>query len=693
MKKILFTLFIIFVSVGWAQQSALPFGMTNDGPLPCKTEAYMQSLHQKHPDIPSEGAFETWLEQKMTEANRSPQSSRSVLTIPIIFHVIHAGGAVGSGYNLSQAQVNSQIDVLNEDFRRMMGTPGYNMDSVGADVEVEFCPALLDPSGNPLGEPGINRIDATNKGWGASPYDIPDIEMLIKPNTIWNPNWYYNVWVLNTNFTGGYTQFPVAGIVPGVGLQFGETANTDGSVIWGQNCGRVGNIASGTSGRSMTHHAGHFLGLIHTWGHAESCSRDDYCSDTPLQGFYSSNTCDTTQVSCGSIDMVRNYMSAASDACQNIFTTCQKNRIRTVLQYAPRRASLLTSPVCALPTAAPVADFIIDTIKCDGTYQFQDVSQNSPFQWFWSFGDGTTSNSRNPVHTFSQSGTYTVRLIANNMLGSHSISRQLVVAMSPSGTLQTPPNLLVCTNQEILLNAAIADPQAVYRWKSSPFLSDTTVSDPVFFSTKPISQHTLIVFVTDSTGCTSTDTMHIETEAITPLDAGKDTTIQPGASIMLIPNRFGNSFSNWNWKPFYGFLSSNLLISPIVQPTQTVTYTLSATDTRGCPSTDSLTVTVFGTHPLPIAESLSTHWGQISPPFPNPASEEVHFSAHFSKIEVLSINLYDLQGRQVEQFFRGKISQGPFTFVWRRNQSISAGLYFVKWEIGDSRWTQKLQLR
>jgi PKD repeat protein len=688
----LFTLLFSLFSAD-AQNTAIPFGMSKKGVFSCGTTTYMQSLHQKYPQLPDEAAFEAWLQQKMAIDARLGNSSRNVLTIPVIFHVIHSGEAIGIRYNLPQIQLNSQIEVLNEDFRRMMATPGYNTDSVGADVEIEFCLALLDPAGNPLSEPGIHRIDATNRGWGATPYDSPVIENSIKPTTIWNPNWYYNVWVMNTNFTGGYTQFPAAGIVPGVGLQFGETANTDGSVLSGRYVGRVGNLAPGTSGRGLTHHAGHFLGLIHTWGHSESCSNDDYCEDTPLQETFSTATCDTAKTSCGSVDMVRNYMSAASDACQNIFTQCQKNRMRTVLRYAPRRSSLLTSPVCTIPTAAPIADFIIDTIRCNGTYEFKDVSQNAPFQWFWSFGDGTSSNSQNPVHTFSQAGTYTIRLIANNMLGSHAISRQLVVEMSPSATLQLSPMVSVCANKEILLNASIADPQASYRWKSSPFLSDTTIPNPVFYSTRSLSFHRLIAFATDSTGCTTRDTILIETKEITPIDAGNDTTIQPGTSITLRPNRFGHTFSNWNWSPFFGFLSSNLIINPTVQPNQTVTYRLTAADNQGCPSMDSVKIIVWGTNPLSIDGSLNLTWGEIYPPFPNPASRELHFSANLKQENLLSLSLIDLQGRQLEQLFHDKVSPGSFSISWQRKEMFPAGLYFVRWRVGNNHWVQKIQLR
>jgi len=49
--------------------------------------------------------------------------------------------------------------------------------------------------------------------------------------------------------------------------------------------------------------------------------------------------------------------------------------------------------------------------------QFTDVSTNQPTSWTWNFGDGTTSNEQNPMHTYTESGTYTITLEACNALG------------------------------------------------------------------------------------------------------------------------------------------------------------------------------------------------------------------------------------------------------------------------------------
>ena len=115
-----------------------------------------------------------------------------VVSLPIIVHIVHNGEPVGTGANLSQAQVQAQIEVLNEDFRRKPGTPGFNTSPIGADVEIEFCLSPVDENGNTMTEPGIDRFNGNRADWSRD-----QIENQLKPTTIWNPNLFYNIWTLN----------------------------------------------------------------------------------------------------------------------------------------------------------------------------------------------------------------------------------------------------------------------------------------------------------------------------------------------------------------------------------------------------------------------------------------------------------------------------------------------------------------
>ncbi|MES2622301.1 MAG: M43 family zinc metalloprotease, partial [Bacteroidota bacterium] len=307
--------------------------------------------------------FENWLQAKIATYKVSPQYNsrgRAVITIPVIVHVIHNGDVVGSGENISAAQVNSEFDVLNEDFRKALGTLGYNTNAVGADCEIEFCPAVVDPNGNILSEPGIDRQNEGQATW-----DQSSIDATLKPATIWNPDRYCNIWTVNfgTSSILGYAQFPSSSGLQGLN---GGSANTDGVVVRYNAFGRTGTVtAPYNKGRTTTHELGHWLGLRHIWGD-QNCG-NDYCGDTPTSE-EANYGCPTGQNTCpdAGIDMIENYMDYTNDACMNIFTLNQKDRMMTVMANSPRRASLLSSNVCSIPFTFSYTGRVVDAATSQG---------------------------------------------------------------------------------------------------------------------------------------------------------------------------------------------------------------------------------------------------------------------------------------------------------------------------------------
>ncbi len=263
-----------------------------------------------------------------------------IIRIPVVVHVIHnstSGNIEGS--NISDAQIYSQIDVLNEDYRRMAGTPGYNTNEVGADMQIEFFLANIDPDGHP--STGINRVYSSRRS-----FNVLSETSTIANLSYWDANKYLNVWV--TTLSGGYlgyAEFPIGNYD---GLEITDIdEKTDGVFIdhraFGRNTGTVeGPYAFG---RTTTHEIGHWLGLIHTWGDAR-CGTD-YCDDTP-QAESSNNTvvCTPVYSSCRGTttrNMIENYMDYTVDSCMNIFTQDQKARVRAILEISKRRQSLLAN--------------------------------------------------------------------------------------------------------------------------------------------------------------------------------------------------------------------------------------------------------------------------------------------------------------------------------------------------------------
>ncbi|MGB3618195.1 MAG: M43 family zinc metalloprotease, partial [Catalinimonas sp.] len=296
------------VSVAHAQSATTPDER-------CATVRMDSLLHAKHPHLPNQTQFEAWMAEQRAARQVASTNDESypLVRIPVIVHVVHDGEPVGTGPNISAEQVYSQIEVLNEDFRRLPGTPGFNDNPVGADAFIEFVPATIDTNGLLLDEPGIRRYDGGRFNWSTD-----DIDGELKPATFWNPSQYFNFWTLRFapgpfGTLLGYAQFPIMSGLDGLSQPgFDTTAATDGIVMGYEYFGSrdKGDFPDldpvNGYGRTTTHEAGHYFGLRHIWGDG-GCGIDDFCEDTP-ESDASNRGCPTSHTSCGSVDMVENYM-------------------------------------------------------------------------------------------------------------------------------------------------------------------------------------------------------------------------------------------------------------------------------------------------------------------------------------------------------------------------------------------------
>ncbi|MFC1849132.1 M43 family zinc metalloprotease [candidate division CSSED10-310 bacterium] len=356
----------------------------------CATMEMEQYRREKYPHLGSLDEFETWIQKKIKKAKQDGalREAKTVIKIPVVVHVIHNNEAVGSGRNISDAQIISQITVLNEDYRRLLGTPGWNGHPDGADVEIEFCMAQRDEDG--LSTDGIKRYYYDDYGWGGPDYSYNPsgtIQTDIKPDTIWDPTQYMNMWTVSfSDGTLGYAQFPDYSSLSGLSCP-GTGADTDGLVMAYDAFGD--NDPTGTfpdmsppydKGRTATHEIGHWLGLRHPWGDGD-CTVDDFCNDTPncMWDAYAGVPFCLKPFQCGNDRMIENYMDYSDDGCMNIFTQDQKTRIWAVMMNSPRRIDLLTSAACNPPTGDDAGVIAILTPAgeyCSGTLTPQVVIKN-----------------------------------------------------------------------------------------------------------------------------------------------------------------------------------------------------------------------------------------------------------------------------------------------------------------------------
>lgn len=281
------------------------------------------------------------------------KQQKAVVIIPVVVHVVYNTAA----QNISDAQIQSQIDVLNADFRKLnadrTNVPAA-FQGVAADMEIQFQMATRTPAGAATN--GIVRKSTTKAFFEYGGGDVNGV--FVKQSSqggsdAWNPTQYLNMWVCNFGGASsdllGYATFPT------------DAGTFKDGVVMGYKFFGVNPTLGGVFGygRTATHEVGHWLNLRHIWGDA-NCGNDQV-SDTPTQQT-SNGGCPTfPKRTCGNTtngDMFMNYMDYVNDQCMNMFTLGQKARAQALFAAGGARVSLLTSPglgggttTCAAPAS------------------------------------------------------------------------------------------------------------------------------------------------------------------------------------------------------------------------------------------------------------------------------------------------------------------------------------------------------
>lgn len=457
MKKITLVLsfLICFSTIAFAQidkKEKTVFGkkinpefISPSGHIRCASTEYDQYLREQNPKTESIALFEKWMDKKIKEQKSLQEvasQSGGIIYIPVVVHVIHNGDAYGINENITDEQVQSQITVMNQDYRKLTGTPGYNTNAVGADTQVEFVLAKVDPNGNPTN--GINRVNLCQASWSTAA-----INSTVKPTTIWDPMQYMNMWSINFTDTSllGYAQFPESSL--GGMATTAQNPNTDGVVANYTTFGSS-DLASGSfappydKGRTMTHEVGHFLGLRHIWGDNSTCpatntaNDKDFVADTPAANAANFGCPTGTNTCTGNPgnDMIENYMDYTDDTCMSVFTTGQKARIVTVLNGSPRRSTLKSSVKdVAIPLFANDAEVKIENLCTSSSATCTNTNPTSPAKTILLYNRGTSNlTSATLSYNFNGSTNYT-----QNWTGSLAPNKyaQITLANSTSNGLLT----------------------------------------------------------------------------------------------------------------------------------------------------------------------------------------------------------------------------------------------------------------
>lgn len=326
------------------------FSQTENSERTCGTVEYMDEQKALHPEIETniqqiEQFTQNWIVTKGNEKGKT----NSVITIPVVVHVVYNT----STQNISDAQIQSQIDILNADFRKLnsdySSVVPSDFQGVAADFGIEFCLATLDPNGDSTN--GITRTPTASKSFSSN----NNVKYTSKGgHDAWDASKYLNIWVCKLSLgLLGYAQFP------------GGVAATDGVVITYTAFGNQGTAkAPFNLGRSATHEIGHWLNLYHIWGDDNgSCVGTDKVGDTPNQSnssygcpvYPKTDKCTATSPGI----MFMNFMDYSDDACMAMFSQGQSDRANALFASGGARESLLTSNGCGTITVGVDTDTVV----------------------------------------------------------------------------------------------------------------------------------------------------------------------------------------------------------------------------------------------------------------------------------------------------------------------------------------------
>ncbi len=383
----------------------------------CGTDAHNEAIQLANPGM-ADAMHEHLLR---VTSGAYTTGDREDFIIPVVVHVLHNNGAG----NISFEQIQSGIDMLNEDFNRTNEDAINTRDTDEApfapnavSMGIRFELAKIDPDGNCTN--GVQR-----RFVGAASFNANDAAKHYSTGGLdaWNRNYYFNIWVVNSISSGGagttlgYAEFP-----------YGGGSSNYGVIIRNDVYGRIG-TAGGD--RTLTHEVGHCLGLLHTFQngcHLGSCdAQGDYCCDTPPVSDPQWSCSDEQNTCIGvpsgdpydfdAFDQYENYMSYSP--CQNMYSEDQKNIVLGNLASIGFLENLVNPENYDLtgvgsPAVLCKAQFMSENpVVCAGTsVAFYDESYANVTGWTWTFEGGSpaTSTEENPVVTYDLPGEYNVTL-------------------------------------------------------------------------------------------------------------------------------------------------------------------------------------------------------------------------------------------------------------------------------------------
>ena len=398
------------------------------------------------------------------------KGAQVIYNVPVVVHVLYNNATS----NISDAQINSQLAILNADFQMLNSdntlVPAA-FSSLKADCQINFCLAQRTPAG--AASTGIIRKSTTKSSFSTSTDDAKYSSA--GGDDAWDRTQYLNIWVVPGIDGGGilgYAQFP------------GGPAATDGVVIGNKFFGNTGTVtAPYNKGRTATHEVGHWMNLYHIWGDdGSACTGSDLVGDTPNQADENYGCPTFPSVSCSNGangDMFMNYMDYTDDACMYMFSAGQKTRMHAVLATGGSRAGLNTSLGCTPPATtvcnAPASQSAGTVTSNSAAISWSAVSGAASYTLqyktsaatTWNMASATITGTSYTLTGLAASTTYDYR-VATNCSGSTS-------AYTTASSFTTTAATATCDAPTAPVVNAVAATSAVVSWTAPAGVASYTV--------------------------------------------------------------------------------------------------------------------------------------------------------------------------------------------------------------------------
>jgi hypothetical protein len=677
----------------------------------CLTDEVMNDIFKNDPSARKryQDGLDYLVKQRNEGKSNVGKAAAVQYTIPLVFHILHLGGAE----NVSVATLTNLVQWINDDFARAHNDASttvapYNALYINSDIKVML--AHKDPNGNCTD--GIVRHVDPKTQWNQAAAQSSTYHTYT-----WDPTKYLNIYVVaniipSGTITGGgiagYALFP--GTVP--------TGDPKDHIVFN---GTLFN----SQPRSVTHEIGHWLSLMHTWGPNNSpgvACGDDLINDTPpTKGNYAtcpSSTVGNTCAGSGGYDNIQNIMNYSS--CDRNFTTDQTNAMRSCASgtLSGRNSvisatNLIAADVNGTTPCAPICDWmsVLNTYTvCSGaSLTMKDCSYNGTLaSYAWS---ATGANVASPTASqtsinFTVVGTSVVTETVTNGQGS-SVKSRTVTVLNGASPLSPTYNESF-ESPGLPANWTIVNPNGgsvtwdqttlgAFDGSSSYYIDGpSNIANHVDYlympNINPMTMANSTLFTIDYAYARQDANNNDKFEIQTSTDCGGTWTNLLSLSAVTMQNGSGGTTTNpylpqlGEWKsidignnPNWGLLT----ISPSVKMRFVFTEDVGGVGFGNRFFLDNLNFsTTVGSNELTV--------GIMFRMAPNPTTGEAKLYFTLSDASTVRVEVQDVMGRNVLAPTNYNLKPGDQSLSVNSANTLTKGLYFVNMELNGTKISRKL---